>query len=209
VIEEMCMASFLIFIALANLGVGYFLGAMLLRPLPTSEMLLVSGGIHSIEASAPFASQCDSQENLSVDEHSEQATSADSSSTNDAAAKAQKCWTTTCTDIRHDIATLRDRIQYALSASDKKINQSLAAEVQGRTPSWQKLLQEKLVAASEELVRDPAATVDSVAPELCLAQIETLQTNLKLLDWSESSESILRKLEREIEAVKNVLPAGM
>ena len=83
----------------------------------------------------------------------------------------------------------------------------IAAELEKRIPSWQELLEQKLAWNLAELARNPKAKVDCVAPELCLAQTETLQTNLGLLEWSDSTESILKKLEREVEAVKHLLPA--
>ncbi len=116
------------------------------------------------------------------------------------------CWNNACTDIRQDIATLYDRIRYSFTANDKKLARMIAAELQQRIPLWQELLEQKLAVNQAELARDPAAKVDCVAPELCLAQTETLQTNLALVDWSDSTDAILKKLEREVEAVKHLLP---
>ena len=192
------MVSCLLFIALTNLGLGFYLGAVLLRPVPKQELLLASSTA-TIMVGEPAAEHHKAQD-AAVD--NEQTSSASATDPYENAATAAKSsaggsatWNRTGCEIRHDMTMLRDRIRYALTANDKKINKELAFELQSRTVAWQKLLQEKL-----------AADADNTAPELCLAQIETLQTNLKLLDWSEASESILKKIEREIEAVKNVLP---
>jgi hypothetical protein len=110
------------------------------------------------------------------------------------------------TNIRQDIATLNERIRYSLAANDKQLARMIAAELLTRIPPWQKLLEDTIAASLVELQREHSAKIDCSSPELCLAQTETLQTNLELLDWSGSTESILKKLEREIEAVKHLLP---
>lgn len=190
------MVTCLLFIALTNLGLGYYLGTLLTRPMPQRDLLLAFGTA-TLAASEPSTENLESQAGARQDEQNASDPAHDPHTPN-AAAKNPPTWNTAGCEIRHDLGMLRDRIGYALTANDKRINKELMFELQSRTRAWQNVLQEKLAAAA-----------DSSASELCLAQIETLQTNLKLIDWSEPSESILKKLEREIEAVKSLLPADV
>lgn len=199
------MTGFLICAALCNLGLGFYLGTqLLLPPEPLPEMMMAAepdsappGELIS-EGIAPHTSTKTTTEN---EPHADNFKETEQESSG-------PCWNNTCTDIRQDIATLYDRIRYSFTANDKKLARMIAAELQQRIPLWQELLEQKLAWNLAELARDPKAKVDCAAPELCLAQTETLQTNLALVDWSDSTDAILKKLEREVEAVKHLLPAS-
>lgn len=200
----------LLCIALGNVTLGYFIGSLLTRPLNPS--LGVVAAIAAWEDStAPLPADSDHSDSYSVSQQtpaiSDAATLATTASAKSTAApNPNKKWQSSCTDIRQDINTLYDRIRYAYTANDKQLAKIIATELQTRIPLWQKLLQDQLTAVSAELERQPTAKIDSAPTELCLAQTETLQTNLAILDWTDSTELILKKLEREVEAVKHLLP---
>lgn len=199
------MVWVLLCVALCNVGLGFYLGTMLL--LPSDTHVLAASASAAVEQKAALLMEGGESSDHRSSSKSSQGTFV-TAAANVVAASSSKTWNSTCTDIRQEIATLNDRIRYSFTANDKQLARKIAAELQSRIPLWQKLLEDKLIALCAELEGDPAANVDCVAPELCLAQTETLQTNLALLDWSDSTESILKKLERETEAVKHLLPAN-
>jgi hypothetical protein len=205
-----------LFIAVTNLLLGFYLSTMLTRPAAVQKIHLATSAVTL--AAVPPAAVAPTAEQQTLDHAPErvlppvpqEAPSPKTIPPQTAKPEtASQSWKTACLEIRSDIAKFADRIHYAMQANDKKINQELAFELQYRTSAWQQLLHDKVTALTAELERDPAAKVDCASPELCLAQIETLQTNLKLLDWGEASEAILRKMERELEAVKNLLPRDL
>jgi len=202
------MTWVLVCAALCNLGLGYYLGTQLLLPPEPrgSEALTTPPAASASPAPGEQPAESAASE-ASTETATKNTPSIGLDSVNETArASHGPCWNNACTDIRQDIATLYDRIRYSFTANDKKLARMIAAELQQRIPLWQELLEQKLAVNVAELARDPAAKVDCVAPELCLAQTETLQTNLALVDWSDSTDTILKKLEREVEAVKHLLP---
>lgn len=196
----------LLCIALSNVALGYFIGVMLLRPV-SSSVGVVAAVATLEEASELTVVEGDRNEQPLSNKPSPETILTTTSAKHVAAAANSKCWETACTDIRQDIATLYDRIRYSYTANDKQLARRIASELQTRIPLWQKLLEDKLAAFMAQLEHKPTAKDDCAASELCLSQTETLQTNLSLLDWSDTTDSILKKLEREIEAVKHLLPA--
>ncbi len=201
------MVLVLLCIALTNLGLGYYLGTMLLGPLRTQGPVLAMTAILE-QAIEPSASGDVAPGNTLQSELPESPVAITPRANRPVSGPAKAGWDSPSLDIRHDIANLRERTRYAATANDKQLAKSVATELRSRTQLWQKHLQELLDANLAQLDHDPAAKVDCVTPELCLAQIETLQTNIKMIDWSDSTEAIFKKLEREIEAVKHLLPAN-
>ncbi len=199
------MAWVLLCIALTNIGLGYYLGAMYLRPLRTPCPVLATKAFleQTIE---PSAAGDDAPGNPLGNEFRESPAAIAPRANRSDSGTAKAGWDATGLDIRHDITNLCDRIRYAASANDKQLAKAVTGELRSRTQLWHRKLQEHLAAISAIVEHDAAAKVDCITPEICLAQIETLQTNIELLDWSDSTEANLRKLEREIEAVKILLP---
>ena len=200
------MTWVLVCVALGNLVIGYYLGTLLLLPAKLRTAELVTTTV-SESATLQAGMIAEIVTPHVVNNIAQQETTIQETAKDNAPESRRACWNNACTDIRQDIATFYDRIRYSISANDKKLARMIAAELEKRIPSWQKLLEQKLAWNLAEAAHNPAAKVDCVAPELCLAQTETLQTNLGLLEWSDSTESILRKLEREVEAVRHLLPA--
>ena len=116
---------------------------------------------------------------------------------------APKSWS----DLGHHLQTIQERIRYARSANDKQLAKEVAAQLQSCAYSWRSQLQQCLdgeaTTAPSELLADGA---DAAVLEMCLAQIETMLTNLDLLDWSATSDVVLKQLERETNALDKLRP---
>ncbi len=207
------MLTFLACIALIDLGIGFFVGTYWILP------IAVGPAPQSEQQQQPMQSVQTAESALINEQNSSEATAPDSHhSTSQAAptvknnkdssvSTAKHSWQAAASSARTDIAALNDRIRYAITANDKQLAKELAADIRARAKLWQKQMQDLLAQLTAEYEQDASATIDLVTPELCLAQIETLQTNLDLLEWSDTCAS-LEKLQRELASINKLLPVA-
>lgn len=205
------MIGLVIFVAIANLGLGYFL-AVLLRELPTlaqgqNSLPIADGNRSQLGApSTPAANQPAPKDRLPTS-----SAVVDQTSTNSGAASANGAPTAKPTptsdptphswsEFDNQMETAQDRIRYARSANDKRLGKDVAAQLRDCTQSWHAILQECLMIS-------PAGTRelgDTTHLEMCLAQFETTLANIELLNWTETVDVLLDELNREISALKKL-----
>lgn len=208
------MLTFLACIALIDLGIGFYVGTYWILPIavaftPSSDQQQHERPDHQAECIPARAEQETIQAAVSqTNDVEDQALNIDKSTKAPGTIAAKHSWQSAASSARTDIATLNDRIRYALTANDKQLAKELAADIRARSRIWQKQMQDFLAQLTAELAQDASAKLDLLTPELCLAQIETVQTNLELLDWSEASETNLDKLQRELASINKLLPVS-
>lgn len=208
------MLTFLASIAFINLGIGFYVGTYWILPITVgtstrSEQQQLERPDQATENHPHAAGQssiqaADDQAYNAPDQITNIANSPDVPSTT----SAKHSWQAAASSARTDIAMMNDRISYAFTANDKQMVKDLTANIRSRSRMWQKQMQDLLAQLTAEHEQDASAMIDLVTPELCLAQIETVQTNLDLLDWSEASETILDKLHRELASINKLLPVS-
>lgn len=208
------MLTFLACIALIDLGIGFYVGSYWILPIavgfaPRSDQQPHERPDHQPECVPATADQTMIQAAVSQTNDVEDLAPNTGKTTKAPGTTAAKhSWQSAASSARTDISTLNDRIRYAITANDKQLAKELAADIRARSRMWQKQMQDLLAQLTAELTQDASANIDLVTPELCLAQIETVQTNLELLDWSEASDTILDKLQRELASINKLLPVS-
>lgn len=208
------MLTFIACIALIDLGIGFYVGTYWILPLALVPSPQQEHQQEAVRPDQPIVNppllpqQSPSEATTeSQDDTTGQAPQADNGlKEHRTLTSAKNGWQASASTARTDIATIHDRIRYALTANDKQLAKEIAADIRTRIQRWQKEIQDLLALLTTDAEQDSTASNEIVMPELCLAQIETVQTNLALLDWSESADLILEKLQRQLESINKLLP---
>lgn len=108
----------------------------------------------------------------------------------------------TWSDFAQQLQTIKGRVDYARSARDRRLSREAARDLQTCLQSWCETLQDRLAATSTTTDAAADDEPDQAALEMCLAQFETTVTNIQSWDWTDSVESCLADLERELIAIE-------
>jgi len=201
------MITLIACIALLDMGLGFYLVTYWILPI-ASQAPFPSDQIvtESLSTPLPVPAEHPAAETSTVSAVSEQ--NSDRAAITPSSTAPKSGWQAAARSAKTDIAAINERIRYAVLANDKQLARDIAAEIRTRIRQWQKQIQDLLAQLSAEHEQDSSIPVDLVTPELCIAQIETLQTNLELLEWSESTDTLLGKLQRELAAINKLLPVA-
>ena len=110
------------------------------------------------------------------------------------------------TDSRRQLQTLRERIHYARSATDKHLSKEVARQLRAWARSWQAQLQSHLNGTSSPMVSEwLAGNCDTTRAEMCLAQIETTLSNIDAVVSNGNVDDIVKRVEQETNCLENAL----
>lgn len=108
-------------------------------------------------------------------------------------------------DSHQRLQTLKDRMQYALSVTDKRLAKDVAEQLRDWARSWQSRLQNIDGDATEIPAEWRGIDNDSMRVEMCLAQIETSLSNIgEVLSRGELDE-IAERVEQEARSLEKAL----
>jgi hypothetical protein len=207
------MISFLVFVALLNMMLGFvcavMIGSRLHQRLAVAhENLAQTQSIYEEEegyllrepiavAHKPDTSRVTAQlaEHLESNSHDLEATGSDSI----------QGWETTYSreDANQQFENIRDQLSYARAAHDKQLIKKVGLNLKEWAEKWAHELEAILNSEDSELIAQLSeADGDTGELEYELAQIETTVGNLSAIDWELEVEDIVSRLETDM---KNIL----
>jgi hypothetical protein len=203
------MVGFVCSVATINLGVGYFLGWRFLRSRKAAYRRAISlsadGKRNPNKAKFPLkdVDTPSTPNHTAVVDKTERSAESARVHRLPMLKTAPTTWTIpkSWSDFGEQLQTVRERLRYARSASDKRLAKEVAVQLHACTQSWYSILQERLTAATSSTSGIDVGDLDSEQLEMCLAQIETTLTNIDSLVWTDAVDIILDKIDREADAL--------
>lgn len=218
------MIAYVLFIAILNLWLGFFLGQQVLQRRQLGVRVNVVPGdgrsafdtmpsmIADVESATAgqlavaTASTRDEPNDIHREETSSDLLASTTTATTDKqdspdAKRESRRWAApkSWSDFGLQLQTIKERARYVRGADDRRLARECAHQLRDCARAWcsqlEKCLDESEVALRDELLADGA---DATTLEMCVAQLETSLTNIEALDWTAPVADLLDAVEREI-----------